>query len=91
MRMWGFVSRGVLKQVVAKNGVTLPSGHHLPQGTNVGLHQYPVHHDEEIYAEHGKFEPMRFVTLGEDGKFKGPRLETTSATFMGFSHGRHAW
>jgi cytochrome P450 len=91
MRMWGFVSRGVLKQVVAKNGITLPSGQRLPKGTNVGVHQYPVHHDEDIYTEHWKFDPMRFCTLGDDGKFQGPRLETTSTSFMGFSHGRHAW
>ncbi len=91
MRMWGFVSRGVLKEVVAKNGVKLPSGQHLPKGTKVSVHAYPVHHDEDVYRENWKFDPFRFCEMSEDGKWKGLSLVTTSTNFMAFSHGRHAW
>lgn len=99
LRMWGFVSRGVLKEVSKKDGVTLPSGEHLPWGTKVGIHAYPVHHDETYYKDAYTFNPMRFCTQGEDlvhgpadfGKNKGVALVTTSSAFMPFSHGRHAW
>jgi cytochrome P450 len=105
MRLWGFVSRGVLKLVVKKEGVRLPGGLHLPFGTKVGLHAHPIHHDEDVYVGAYKFDPFRWckeengdaegsdfkkaLRLGE--KRKGTSLVTTSSTFMAFSHGRHAW
>ncbi|KAH7379865.1 putative Ent-kaurene oxidase [Cadophora sp. MPI-SDFR-AT-0126] len=98
LRMWGFVSRGVLKEVSKKDGVTLPTGEHLPRGTKVGIHAYPVHHDEAFYKDPYTFNPMRSCTQGEklldgpaySGKNKGTALVTTSSLFMPFSHGRHA-
>jgi len=105
MRLWGFVSRGVLKLVVKKEGVRLPGGLHLPFGTKVGCHAHPIHHDEDVYVGAYKFDPFRWcneengdaegsdfkqaLRLGE--KRKGTSLVTTSSTFMAFSHGRHAW
>jgi hypothetical protein len=104
MRLWGFVSRGVLKQVVAKNGVTLPDGMHVPYGVKVGVHAYPVHHDEDVYKGGYEFNALRFCSAGDErpkddysekmagnGKNKGTSLVTTSTNFMAFSHGRHAW
>ncbi|KAH8763018.1 putative Ent-kaurene oxidase [Hyaloscypha sp. PMI_1271] len=99
MRMWGFVSRGVMKEVVAKKGVTLPSGHHLPRGTKVGVHASPVHRDDDIYPDALEFKPFRFCLNGglrmvDDYSEKvggnGIPLVTTSSNFMAFSHGRHA-
>jgi cytochrome P450 len=105
MRLWGFVSRGVVKMVVAKKGVDLPDGTHLPRGTKVGVHAYPVHHDESIYPHALEFDAFRFCRpLNEDGSSnshpekmssagmqRGIPLVTTSANFMAFSHGKHAW
>lgn len=102
MRLWGFVSRGVLKLVVKKEGIRLPSGLHLPYGTKVGVHAHPIHHDEEIYPGSMSFDPLRWCRgrngneegsehLGSTEKRKGTSLVTTSPTFMAFSHGRHAW
>jgi cytochrome P450 len=104
MRMWGFVSRGVMKEVVAKDGVTLPSGQHLPCGAKVGIHASPVHRDEDIYSDAREFKPFRFRNMGSpfeshlptDDSFekvdgKGIPLVTTSSNFMAFSHGKHAW
>lgn len=106
MRLWGFVSRGVLKMVVKKEGVRLPGGLHLPHGTKVGVHAYPIHHDEDIYAGAYEFDAFRWSRegnvdtaegpnfneeLGAGEKRKGTSLVTTSSTFMAFSHGRHAW
>ncbi|KAG4434791.1 hypothetical protein IFR05_009726 [Cadophora sp. M221] len=98
LRLWGFVSRGVLKEVSHKNGVTLPTGERLPRGTKVGIHAYPVHHDESYYKDPYTFNPMRFCSLEEklidgpenSGGNKGTALVTTSSIFMPFSHGRHA-
>jgi cytochrome P450 len=103
MRMWGFVSRGVMKEVVAKDGVTLPSGQHLPRGTKVGVHSAPIHRDEDIYPNASEFKPFRFRTMGSGSEDrptddysdkmvgKGIPLVTTSSKFMAFSHGKHAW
>ncbi|CZR56230.1 related to cycloheximide-inducible protein CIP70 (cytochrome P450 family) [Phialocephala subalpina] len=89
MRLWGFVSRGLLKKVVAKEGVRLPSGEHLVCGTNVGFHAFPVHRDEHVYECSQEFRPLRFVS-GQGDQKQGTALVTTSSTFMAFSHGRHA-
>lgn len=99
LRLWGFVSRGVLKEVSQKDGVTLPTGEHLPRGTKVGIHAFPVHHDENYYKDPYTFNPMRFCTQNEKladgqgyaGGNKGTAMVTTSSIFMPFSHGRHAW
>lgn len=105
MRLWGFVSRGVMKEVVAKEGVTLPSGIHLPGGTKVGIHASPVHRDGDIYPDALEFQPFRFLQAMSDdrpaddyseksvgsSKNKGTSLVTTSSNFMAFSHGKNAW
>lgn len=100
MRLGGFVSRGVLKTVAAKDGIKLPGPHgaHIPFGTKVGVHAYPVHYDEAIYPRAKEFDPLRFCEINTAGEEKtktsgnrGTPLVTTSPAFMGFSHGRHAW
>jgi len=105
MRLWGFVSRGVVKMVVAKEGVDLPDGTHLPCGTKVGVHAYPVHHDESIYPRATEFDALRFckspdkdgLSNGHPEKMSGAGMQrgiplvTTSPNFMAFSHGKHAW
>lgn len=105
MRLWGFVSRGVLKMVVKKEGVILPGGLHLPFGTKVGVHAHPIHYDEDVYTRPYEFDALRWCkgeSRGMEGsdlqkalkafeKRKGTSLVTTSPVFMAFSHGRHAW
>ncbi|KUJ23764.1 cytochrome P450 [Mollisia scopiformis] len=85
MRLWGFVSRGLLKKVIAREGVRLPSGEWLKRGTNVGFHQSVLHRDEDIYEGAEEFRPLRFV----DERAGAPVVQT-SKVFLGFSHGRHA-
>ncbi|KAF1989191.1 cytochrome P450 [Aulographum hederae CBS 113979] len=69
MRLWGFISRGVMKSVVVPQGVTIPSGEHLPFGTKVGVTSYAVHHDESIYPNAMAYDPFRFSRLAEDPQF----------------------
>ncbi|KAJ5041685.1 uncharacterized protein L3040_005257 [Drepanopeziza brunnea f. sp. 'multigermtubi'] len=101
LRLWAFVSRGLLKEVVKQGGVTLPTGEHLPKGTKVGYHNYPIHHDADFYPDPMAFDPLRFCSRGEadeaaDGKLpaeaakKNIPLVRTSSAFMAFSHGKDA-
>lgn len=61
MRLNGFVARGVLKMVVAPDGVTLPDGNHIPCGTKVGVQGYSIHRDEDIYRDAERYDAFRFV------------------------------
>jgi cytochrome P450 len=93
MRVWGFISRGVMKKVVAKEGVTIPSGEHLPYGAKVGVTAYAIHHDESVYKNAFEFDAFRFSDPAKDGEkpAASQSLVTSSEQFMAFSHGRHAW
>ncbi|PBP27567.1 hypothetical protein BUE80_DR001381 [Diplocarpon rosae] len=101
LRLWAFVSRGVMKQVVKKDGINLPTGEHLPFGTNVGIHNYPVHHDEDYYQNPYSFDPLRFCSPIEPAnqyekksaqsvRYKGTPLVTTTPKYLAFSHGKHS-
>ncbi|KAI0148651.1 cytochrome P450 [Xylariaceae sp. FL1272] len=89
LRLNGFIERGIMKMVVAPEGVTLPDGSHIPFGTKVGISGYSVHHDEANYANAMQYDAFRFARdQSEDKKPQG--LINTSDKFMGFSHGSHA-
>ncbi|KAI6715419.1 hypothetical protein JHW43_002045 [Diplocarpon mali] len=101
LRLWAFVSRGVMKQVIKKEGINLPTGEHLSYGTNVGIHNYPVHHDEEYYKNPNSFDPLRFCSpiepangCGENAaqsvRYKGTPLVMTTSKYLAFSHGKHS-
>jgi cytochrome P450 len=103
MRLWGFSTRGVSKEVMPREGVVLPSGEHLPCGVKVGITNWGAHHDESNYSNPYKYEPWRFYEMSHtagskepDGKEsrapkRGPSMTVTEDHFLGFSHGRHAW
>lgn len=94
LRLWGF-SHGVIKVVVAKDGVDLPTGEHIPCGAKIGVGSYGVHHDEEVYPGEGDpfmFDPFRFVKEGADGKTAaGLKFASTNENYLAFSHGNYAW
>lgn len=107
MRLGGFVSRGLMKMVVAPDGVTLPDGTNLRRGTKVGVSAYNVHHDADIYPHAQAYNAFRFSDPGceaagekaEKSSFatgfdvgkEKQTMVTTSPIFMAFSHGNHAW
>lgn len=95
LRLNGFIERGVMKTVVAPQGVTIPDGSRISFGTKVGVSGYSIHHDEDIYVDARRYRAFRFVggVMGEKGEGNGKArgLVATSETFLGFSHGRHAW
>lgn len=101
MRLWGFVSRGVVKMVMVPGGVRIPSGEHLPFRAKVGVTAYAVHHDESIYPNAYEYDAFRFTPAAsnpddkvdeQSGKStKGASMVNSSQNFMGFSHGSHIW
>lgn len=99
LRLGGVSTHGITKVIVAREGVTLPSGEHLPYRATVGIASYGPHHDENVYPKPDKFDPFRFSPSAESSKDdpngKGeaaPKLfVTTGDYYMGFSHGRNTW
>lgn len=100
MRLWGFISRGVMKMVMVRDGIKIPSGEHLPFKAKVGVSAYAIHHDEAIYPNAFLFDAFRFSrpleavamvgTTGNDRPEMLPMVKSTN-NFMGFSHGRNTW
>ncbi|KAK3312068.1 cytochrome P450 [Apodospora peruviana] len=95
LRLWGILTHGVTKAVVAPEGVTLPSGEHIPCGAKVGIASYGPHLDEEIYGQETSpfvFDAFRFTRNCHKKKGAPPGLSfiTTGEYYMGFSHGRFA-
>ena len=61
MRLNGFVARGIMKMVTAREGVVLPDRSRIPYGTKVGIQAYNVHRDESYYPDPNSYKAFRFV------------------------------
>ena len=95
------------RKVVAPGGVTnAAEGWHAPYGSSLMLDLVGTHRDPELYADPESYDPWRFsrqreeyearpaeekTDTGEAVKVKGLGMVTTSAEYLPFSHGRHAW
>ncbi|KAL6851308.1 hypothetical protein ACO1O0_008436 [Amphichorda felina] len=92
LRLWGF-AHGVIKVVVAKEGVDLPTGEHLPYGSKVGIGSYGVHHDEEVYPGESPFtfDPFRFLDDKVEKQATGLKFPATNENYLAFSHGKFSW
>lgn len=95
-RVSGVGSTALARKVRPANGVTLPNGVWIPQGATVGVSMDGIHFDESFYDRPTEFDAFRFsrareesLSLGE--KPKNEDLVTTSAHWLPFSHGIHAW
>ncbi|KAJ4010956.1 hypothetical protein NW766_007588 [Fusarium irregulare] len=86
----------VVRKVVQADGITTPSGLHLPYGTILGVPGYGMHHDEDIYPNPNDYNPFRFSEVGDgqSEKSSGRRTRhswvTTSPEYTPFGHGRYA-
>ena len=100
------LTKVILREVVPKDGVTLPSGHHIPKGTWMGVGTVDLHHDDRFYPKPDEYDPFRFVkkqedvlsepyheTLTEKASIyrKTQSLATASDVFLAFGYGKHAW
>ena len=106
MRYSGIFSRGAIRKVVAKDGLTLEDGLHLTQGARLGVAAFSIHHDETIYDDPWEYDAFRFSRpreelaasqeAGRDAEkafhlTKHLSMTTTTDTWLAFGHGRHAW
>jgi cytochrome P450 len=69
MRVSNFLTRGLLRKVVAKDGVeNKRSGFKLPHGAYVGVDVHSIQHDSEIYGANAEsFDAFRFARAREEG------------------------
>lgn len=88
MRHSPLSGRGIMKEVVQPNGVTLPSGQEVPFGVWLGVSISGISQDERYYPDPHKYDPFRFsrarteVALLERNKRNGNdnNTATTPAT-----------
>ena len=60
------LSLTILREVMPKDGVTLPSGHHVPKCAWMAAVTVGLHHDDAFYPKPKKFDPFRFAKRQED-------------------------
>lgn len=90
-----FVAIGIGRIVVAEEGVTFPSGVHVPKGLPIAVPGYSVHQDSEVYPEPKKYQPLRFYNARHneaDDYVKRARnaFPTATTDFLGWGLGRNA-
>jgi hypothetical protein len=65
IRCNGFLARGIIKSVHAKEGIDLPDGTHIPYGVKVGVQAWSIHHDEDVYEDASKYDAFRHVKAAD--------------------------
>ena len=100
------LTKVLLREVVHKDGVTLPSGHQVPKGGRVALSMVDLHHDDRFYLEPDEYRPFRFTRKNEavydssrEGNLtekasiyrKNQDLSTASDIFLSFGYRKHSW
>ncbi|KAI0551697.1 cytochrome P450 [Xylaria curta] len=84
-------TRGLMKQVMPEDGITLPDGSHIPQGTWLGVPVEAIHRDETIYPDARAFDALRFARMRVEGEpNKSLDASEPSDRYMFFSYGRSA-
>lgn len=102
MRCHPLTDDGFRREVVAKGGIHLSDGLHLPFGLRVVVPAHAIHRDKDIYGPTADdFDAFRFSRPYETHPremddntapvgSKPTVMTTTSEEFFSFSHGRHA-
>lgn len=93
MRYSSFMTVAIQRKVIAKGGITTPTGIHIKEGNKVGISGWSRHRDAGVYPDADTFIPLRFVE-GSPHEAKSQAPGGTSAVdsnldFLTFSHGRH--
>jgi cytochrome P450 len=79
------MNRLALHPFTFSNGVTVPAG------TVIAAPAAAVHTDGEIYPNPNEFDGFRFAKLRECDGVTGQQITSTSADYLIFGYGRHAW
>jgi cytochrome P450 len=107
MRLSHFARALTHRKVIAPEGITnTVEGWHAPYGASLMLDLAGTHHDPELYEDPDKYDAWRFSRQREEYearpaaekadaeeamRIKRLGMVTTSAEYLPFSHGRHAW
>ena len=106
LRQSPLLSRGLVREVVPKNGIDLPSGHRLPRGTWVAIALDQIHRDGRFYENPEQYDAFRFARedTQSSGDFtfkvdaekasasqKRHGFTTASDTYLPWGYGRHTW
>lgn len=76
----------VLQDFTFSDGTFVPKGDHICTGTPM------THHKEEYYANPREFNPWRFSDMrDETGEGVRHQMVNTTAEYLPFGLGRHAW
>jgi cytochrome P450 len=95
--------KALLRRVVAKNGVDLPDGTHIPKGVYVGFSMEGAHQDSDYYDQPDEFLPFRHCTAaaGQFGQREftafsdsagtgiSKKFVSTGPEYLSFGHGKH--
>lgn len=85
-RVLVFLARKALKDF------TFSDGTFVPKGCYVSSASVATHHAEHIYSDPTEFKPFRFSDMpDETGEGTKHQLANTSADYLIFGLGRHAW
>jgi cytochrome P450 len=102
LRVRSFLSVGMVRKVMAKDGTTTSEGVHLPYGSYVAVPAYGIHNDENNYTDPAVYDALRFVKQrdlidaaekrGDDDYLRKANfaMVSTSSEYQPFGHGRHA-
>ncbi|RYP77946.1 hypothetical protein DL771_000805 [Monosporascus sp. 5C6A] len=95
LRLWGLVAKAMSRKVMHPDGITLPSGQHLPQGVTVCVSGWGLHHDEGVYPQPFEFVHDRFMrSSSEVGKKTTDTGQAAAAEtdrhFAAWGIGKHA-
>ncbi|KAL2867436.1 cytochrome P450 [Aspergillus lucknowensis] len=89
LRFNGINALSPTRTVVAPKGATLPNGLFLPHGTKIGIPQYAVHRDGDLYPTPDEYNPFRFYNpKASSTERRAQSLTITSETYLVFGHGR---
>jgi len=96
-RVSGVGGTALARKVKVDEGIVLPNRLWVPKGVTVGVSMDGIHFDESLYERPTEFDPFRFSRAKEklsetsDKPRKNEGLVNTSAQWLPFSHGIHAW
>ena len=65
IRLGSFLSVGMVRRVIAPDGLIAPNGTHCPYNSWIGIASNAVHNDPAIYPESDKYRPFRFSDMRE--------------------------
>ncbi|KAK9313382.1 cytochrome P450 [Lipomyces starkeyi] len=89
LRLNGLNAIAPARMVINPDGTTLPNGVHLPYGTHIGIPQWAIHRDNDIYPNPEQFNPWRFSCENTSAEWKKQNaMTTTSEIYLAFGHGR---